>query len=284
MNHSFIYSVDQLLQLADQCTEIPKEFDKYLLKKAFHFGNNYNNKPKWKKKTDVKKSWLVQKGGSTLSGDEKLLAEIKGTLNKISIENYKEMVEQLKKYDVRSANNLTGFVRILFNKALNESHYINIYVQICKSFMQTFIIDPMDDRKYTFRTVLLNTCQESFEKYTSRKEKFDNDEDELRFKAELFGCIKFIGELYNVEIINNEILRSCVLNLISKVNTGDKFTIETLCTLIEVVGDQYNKRDKDSLRKYVNKINSLTNTGIKPRLVFMIEDLMDIAKEREWLK
>lgn len=281
MNKSISYPIDQLLQLADQCTDIPKEFDKYLLKKGFHFGNN---KPKWKKRVDVKKSWLIQKGGSTLSGDEKLLAEIKGTLNKISNENYEEMVEQLRKYDIRSVNNLKGFVRILFNKALNETHYINIYVQICRSFMQTFIIDPLDDRKYTFRTVLLNTCQESFEKYTSRKEKFDNDEEELRFKAELFGCIKFIGELYNVEIINNEILRSCILNLLSKVNTGDKFTIETLCTLIEVVGDQYKKRDNNSLVKYINKVNSLTETGIKPRLVFMIEDLMDIAKEREWLK
>lgn len=283
MSHSVTYSIEKLMSLIDSYNDVPKEFEEYLLKKQnFNtYQKKHSGNSNWRK-IDQKKSWLVQKGGSTLQGDDKLLAKIKGTLNKISNENYQEMINQLQEYEINTLNNLRGFVKILFNKALNESQYINIYVHICETFMKYFIIDPLDDKKYTFRGILLNTCQESFEKYTSKKDKFDDEEEEIIFKGELFGCIRFIGELYNIGIINNEILKSCIVNLLSKVNTNELFTIETLCILIEAVGDEYKKRDGESLKKYLGKINELKNTGIKPRLCFLIEGSLDIAKERGW--
>lgn len=115
--------------------------------------------------------------------------EIKGLLNKITPEKYETIKMQIVKVEF-SERTLRGFIDQVFDKALAEPTFCQIYAQLCADVspeMPVFPVIPANeetgepgrDEIVNFRRELLNKCQIEFEEGTaammavSRREKAD---------------------------------------------------------------------------------------------------------------
>lgn len=157
-----------------------------------------------------------------------------------------------------------------------------------------------------FRKYLLNRCQEDFERgwkakettaaaaaskasedqatkeaNEARDEKAGEKEEELyseeyyaaqKAKRQGLGLVKFIGELFKLQMLTERIMHECIKKLLSNVENPEEEEIESLCKLMTTVGqaldtpkahghiDVYFKRMKDLAR----------STNVTSRMQYML--------------
>lgn len=58
-------------------------------------------------------------------------------LNKLTVDNFDRIVKRMVAIDVVEARTLKGFVKKIFNKALVESIFAELYARLCKELLQT---------------------------------------------------------------------------------------------------------------------------------------------------
>ena len=106
----------------------------------------------------------------------------------------------------------------------------------------------------TFRTLLLNRCQKEFQKDKVDDVVFERKQKELdpaasvterdRLQVELqeakniarrrsIGNIKFIGDLFKLKILTEDIMHRCVVKLLKN---QDQMSFECLCSLLTSIG------------------------------------------------
>jgi len=99
------------------------------------------------------------------------------------------IVEQLVSLDVRDVDELELIISLIFKKALAEPHYCETYanmVFMLKGEMPSFP-NPDGGNDVTFKSILLNVCQNEFENMPrkieiSAEEREQCDQEELKFK------------------------------------------------------------------------------------------------------
>ncbi|KAK9839712.1 hypothetical protein WJX81_007820 [Elliptochloris bilobata] len=109
--------------------------------------------------------------GNTVSDDpeeEKKQKEIKGLLNKITPEKYETIRDKVIATGIDNAKTLRGLIDQVFDKALTEPTFCEIYATLCYDLnkeLPSFQVEDEDGEavQTTFRRVLLNKCQEEFE-------------------------------------------------------------------------------------------------------------------------
>ena len=120
--------------------------------------------------------------------DAKKQRAFKGILNKLTPQTFEKMVELTLELGITAAHHLEGFVDQLFSKALVEPTFCETYAMLCAA-LQTRLVEPSVDgstppkavefekedpgsetgvAKITFKRVLLNKCQEEFERGDAR--------------------------------------------------------------------------------------------------------------------
>ncbi|CAL8464440.1 g3975 [Coccomyxa elongata] len=100
--------------------------------------------------------------------EEKRQKEFKSFLNKITPDNYETILEKIIAVGIDSPGTLQGLIDQVFDKALSEPGFSEIYATLCHDLNQslpTFKDESSEDggQEITFRRVLLNKCQEEFE-------------------------------------------------------------------------------------------------------------------------
>ena len=56
-------------------------------------------------------------------------------LNKLTVDNFDRILKRMVDIDVREARTLRGFVKKIFNKALVESIFAELYARLCKELL-----------------------------------------------------------------------------------------------------------------------------------------------------
>ncbi|KAG8912552.1 hypothetical protein FRC00_004274 [Tulasnella sp. 408] len=166
---------------------------------------------------------------------------------------------------------------------------------------------------HLFRKYLLNICLDNFERGWSRKEsaqaaaalKPANDKtaegpynangengesavysDEyyaLKARRQGLGLVRFIGELFKLQMLTERIMHECIKKLLSKVENPEEEEIESLCKLLTTVGQTLDTpKAKGHMNIYFGRIQMLAanpNIGwrIRPKLVYVIE-----LRKRNW--
>lgn len=302
------YSVEYLLEMASKYMIELEGTEQYIIKK----GHKNWRKPIPKKDNKFKITWLLDKNKTT---DELILSDIQKILNKISDSNSKELIDELLKINISTHDQLNKMVEMLFEKAVLEPSYTGLYANIAKEFIPYYVIDKVIDpnnvsnsnndsnndsdndsdnnndsdsdknitKKYYFRSILVELCKKTLQKYFSIKEQLPmaTDGDHL---SRLNGCISFTGELFNIGLIPSIIITKILQVLKFKFDNNDAYVVDAYTKLFETIGIIYFKEDKKNALNYYNiMIEMKKSTNISKKDKFRIMDTCDIAKKQKWL-
>uniref|UniRef100_K3W8C0 MI domain-containing protein n=1 Tax=Globisporangium ultimum (strain ATCC 200006 / CBS 805.95 / DAOM BR144) TaxID=431595 RepID=K3W8C0_GLOUD len=165
----------------------------------------------------------------------------------------------------------------------------------------------------SFKRILLNACQEEFEKdniYEELEENYkkakaedkittemetDYQEKRMIMKSRMLGNIRFIGELYRKGMLQERIMHECIMKLmgvhvkdgvLTAVHPGDapdEENLESLCKLLSTMGKDLEKKGAQgamaSYFQYLEKI-LLKDKRLCSRINFMIKDVIDLRNNR----
>ena len=195
--------------------------------------------------------YLVESNGEAT--ELTILSQVNCILNKLSISNFDKLSSELLKIEIISDNLLEKIVKSIFNKAIAEPHFGEIYSKLCLCFGNFNI---------QFKRFLLDMCQSEFEKRS-----------ELRQSR---GNIVFIGQLFKAQMISEQIIHSCLGKLIDEPNEEN---IECICKLLEITGSKMKENIDENFRKL--KSISENKLVVDPRHRFMIKDLIEL-RQNNW--
>ena len=157
-----------------------------------------------------------------------------------------------------------------------------------------------------FRKYLVNRCQEDFERGWVAKEataaaaaaKASQDEaakaanqqrekggteevalysDEYyaaqKVKRQGLGLVKFIGELFKLQMLTERIMHECVKKLLGNVENPEEEEIESLCKLLTTVGASLDtQKARAHMDVYFSRMKELTKSqNVSSRMQFMLQ-------------
>jgi len=157
-----------------------------------------------------------------------------------------------------------------------------------------------------FRKYLLNRCQEDFERGWVQKEATaaaaaskatedeaikaaneknkENEDGEValysdeyyaaqKAKRQGLGLVKFIGELFKLQMLTERIMHECVKKLLGNVDNPEEEEIESLCKLLTTVGSILDTHKAHAhMDVYFRRMGELTKSqNVSPRMQFMLQ-------------
>ncbi|GLD97747.1 hypothetical protein PINS_up006444 [Pythium insidiosum] len=228
---------------------------------------------------------------------ESSLKEAKSILNKLSIEKFDKLSDQLIEVAVRSLDVLQGVIDMVIAKAQMEWHFSTMYAELCAKIAQTempaMALDENEvaqDTHKLFRKLLLSRCQKEFEVTPSKEglEELPEDErleKELLLKRATLGHIRFVGELFKQRMLSSRIMHQCVQRLFGDLEAPDEESLECLCKLLTTIGQTLesaprDQAERDFIQQYYALIKQLSGDAkrLSTRVRFMLQDLLDLRK------
>ncbi|XP_077531868.1 eukaryotic translation initiation factor 4 gamma 1-like isoform X6 [Haemaphysalis longicornis] len=239
------------------------------------------------------------------AASEDLYRRVRGILNKLTPQKFQALVEQVRNLEINSEERLNRVIDLVFEKALDEPNFSVPYANMCKhlAMFEVPMANDPEGRMVNFRKLLLLKCQKEFEKDTGddirkaeRLAKIEaaateeerarlNEElldDEKKSKRRSLGNIRFIGELYNLNMLTAPIMFDCLRRLI---NSNDEDSIECLCKLLITIGKELDSAASKGaqLDEYFRKMDQIVKKReVSLRVIFMLQDVMDL-RMRKWV-
>ncbi|KAF0698086.1 Aste57867_11272 [Aphanomyces stellatus] len=125
--------------------------------------------------------WVPMKATSNL---EKVSKQVQSIMNKMTNQKFDVLSAQLSEIDMESLDMLSAVITIIFDKALGEPHFCEMYANLCVrleqhwkvwSFLQ--IVRHDDDDKW-YWTTMSDTDAEVVGPFTTKEELFENAEED----------------------------------------------------------------------------------------------------------
>lgn len=85
---------------------------------------------------------------------------MKAILNKLTLEKFDELFEQLTRCGIATTEHVSILMTEVFAKATTQHHFIEMYAKLCVSLNDWFLNNVKDG---TFKNILLDQCQRAFE-------------------------------------------------------------------------------------------------------------------------
>ncbi|CEM18459.1 unnamed protein product [Vitrella brassicaformis CCMP3155] len=226
--------------------------------------------------------------------------DAKSKLNKLTIEKFEVIAEKLAQQgeQLQSEEELDLFVAIVFEKAVSEPNFSEMYADLCQILRWRSPEFPHEKEKgKTFYRALLNKCQEEFEKLPETKmtlsdedkAKLSSDDQEIKLKKlkdRILGNIKFIGELFLRRLLSAKVVKEVVTSLIGAdaSYSPEELFIECLCKLITTIGSTLESTDagKQLLTHFSSRMKELkAQDKYSKRIKFALQDVLDL-RQNDW--
>ncbi|KAJ7961870.1 Eukaryotic translation initiation factor 4G [Quillaja saponaria] len=131
--------------------------------------------------------------------------------------------------------------RQIFDRAVMEPNFCEMYAGLCFHLAWELPDFSEDNEKITFKRLLLNKCQEEFERgeregwEEGEIEQSEEEREQKRIKARrrMLGNIRLIGELYKKRMLTERIMHECLKKLLGQYQDPDEEDIEALCILMK---------------------------------------------------
>ncbi|XP_065583286.1 eukaryotic translation initiation factor 4 gamma 3-like isoform X1 [Artemia franciscana] len=255
---------------------------------------------------------------------------IRGRLNKLTPENYDKISRNILEMEVNTEERLSAIIQIFFDKAVDDAIYapicsniyIPLYAELCKLMFEKEVLSASGTGKVSFRKLLLDRCQATFEKEKKDEEEIvskqkvlqeaDTEEKKKELQMELneriaktkrimLGNIRFIGELFKLRMLTIKIMNFCILKLLK---SRDEEQLEFLCKLISTIGKTYEEEydakyqravaeskssgkqpqmQRTKLDVYLEEMKKLNQSeDLSSRIRFMLMDVLDL-KQNRWV-
>lgn len=250
---------------------------------ATYYNNNKNNIVKknthWKKvETKQEENWIIAKKFNQ-TDDDKLYAQFRSILNKLSESNFNDLAQELTSLEIIRQDHLAKLAEFIFDKAIIEPKFSVMYAKLAKELSGYCVKE--DDKTVYFRELLINKCQTMFNECIS----YDPTAlgKKLITKEISIGCMTFIGELYNHDLLTTKIINSCFLLLLMKAEQNKNFIVDSINTLMKTVGQLFNVKSKPEATIIFDKIGSLVKSNKLPNKdKFALMDLLDLKTKHKW--
>lgn len=233
-------------------------------KKKYYDNYDKNKKRNYKKPFQQKQVnvVLIEKRRNR-DDDEKIMVEMRSILNKISVDNMEKMSDKILLINIPSLEILKFLCELLFEKAIVEHKYSELYATISKKFLE------IKYENITLRKLLLDMCQQTFIK-------FINLEYPDTFK--LKGFIKYLGELYCAGIFFESLSLQCIKMMINSVKENKKGIIMMMCVYLRTILDKFKNTTLFlAVIKSVVELKSIQGIELKEK--FAIMDFEDLIKK-----
>ena len=242
------------------------------------------NKSTWKKTNTFmnrqmpRSNWLLDKK-NTQDDDEKLYSIFRSLLNKLTDKNLDELSDELINSDIQEREHLEKLVDFVFHKSITESNFATLYAILSKKLIGLYV--KCDDKKVYFRELLIKKCQNMFVECISI-DTLDELSPNFKRKSEVLGCVMYVGELYNQNLLTDKIINSCFKLIFAHIELKKIFIIDILCTFIKTVGKKFSKSSPNDTKIIFNNLSNLKDSkAIELKEKFAIMDLIDM-KNKEW--
>mmetsp|Transcript_9337 Transcript_9337/g.11288 ORF Transcript_9337/g.11288 Transcript_9337/m.11288 type:complete len:1040 (+) Transcript_9337:242-3361(+) len=256
------------------------------------------------KKTEVK----LAPDGSEILDSEDIERKVKSLLNKLTLEMFEPITDDILKLANQSkwednAKTVREIISLTFAKACDEPYWSSMYAQFCAK-MCTQMSDEIKDVNICLkngefakggdlaRRILLTTCQTEYEKGWTDKLPTNADgtplepemmSDEYYIMAAAkrrgLGLVKFIGHLYILNMLNDQVILLCLRDQSSNTKDPSEDSLENLTQLVNTVGARLETTDKNrAVLNFVfdNIQTILDNCKLSSRIKFMLMDLQDL--------
>lgn len=234
-------------------------------------------------KTEVKlreaeNAWkpsFLQKNVASNDKDDaaELYKQVRLILNKLTAQNFGIMSEQFHNLKIDTKEKLVEVIDLVFNKAVNEPSFSEGYAKLSQYLSHcSRQIDSSSSEQAYFKRTLINKCQFEFERHVANKNtteaalapllekmklcaknadangvaeiKAQIAEEESNLRRRLVSTVRFIGELYKLDMLTTNIMNKCISVLIREATTGGSPSnanqanekLECLCKLLTTVG------------------------------------------------
>lgn len=255
----------------------------------------------WKPKHLVGEIALTEEEKKT----EDLFKRFRSILNKLTPENFMVLVSQVNGLNIDSVIRLDGCIDLVFEKAISEPNFSVAYAQMCKEIGVIYVPTDEDKQKINFKTKLILQCQKEFSKHSSDNKtdlkdaskmdespeldkaeemKLQHEEEIRKMRHRAVGTVRFIGELYKIDMLNARIMHQCVKLLLGN---EDEESLECLCKLLTTIGGklELSSTKNTDFSKYFEQLLKIvqrkSNIKVSSRIRFMIQDLIDL-KNNKW--
>lgn len=196
--------------------------------------------------------------------DEGLYKKVEDILSQLTPHNFQMLGERITNLNINTKESLEGVVDLIFEKAVDEPSSPIVYANLCKCLaLMKVPVGNTENNYVPFRKVLLNKCQKEFESSIvdevgktqrskdvesaeTEEKKTDLDHDyldvESKAKRRYLGNVRFIGELFKLNMLTVNIIHDCLKELLIQ---EAEHPLECLCCLLSIVG-----RDLDAGRNH----------------------------------
>ncbi|KAL9004761.1 MAG: hypothetical protein Q9188_002445 [Gyalolechia gomerana] len=251
-------------------------------------------------------------GGDNHLAPDVVQRKVKSNLNKMTPNNFDKIADQILAIAAQSKDETDGrtlrqVIQLTFGKATDEAHWAEMYAQFCKRMLESMSPEIKDesilDKKgevvtggALFRKYLLTRCQTEFEQgwKVNLPEKPEGETEEAAMLSDEYyaaaaakrrglGLVRFIGELYKLNMLTERIMHECVKKLVDYEGTPDEAEVESLTSLLKTIGANLDSSEKGHqlMDIYFSRINVMIETPNLPsRLKFMLMDIGDLRKKR----
>ncbi|KAE8729017.1 Eukaryotic translation initiation factor 4G, putative isoform 2 [Hibiscus syriacus] len=130
--------------------------------------------------------------GKVAGEEESKQRQLKAILNKLTPQNFEKLFEQVKTVNIDNAATLGRVISQIFDKALMEPTFCEMYADFCYHLAGVLPDFSEKNEKITFKRLLLNKCQEEFERGEREQEEANKVEQEGEAKQSEEGREKRI--------------------------------------------------------------------------------------------
>jgi translation initiation factor 4G len=234
--------------------------------------------------------------GKISDQEEAKQRQLKGILNKLTPQNFEKLFAQVKEVNIDSVATLNGVISQIFDKALMEPTFCEMYANFCFHLAGALPDFSEDNKKITFKRLLLNKCQEEFERGEREEAEADKTEEDgeikqtteereakrIRARRRMLGNIRLIGELYKKRMLTERIMHECIKKLLGNYEDPDEENIEALCKLMSTIGEMIDHpKAKEHMDAYFDIMHKLsTSQKLSSRVRFMLRDSIDLRKNK----
>lgn len=207
------------------------------------------------------------------NSDESLYRSVRGVLNKLTPEKFDVLLQQMCSFNIDTMAKLNGVIELVFEKAIDEPNFSVAYARLCRSVSDKWLAGDAADEataaantehQVQFRKTLITKCQiefnnhvdtssamslklEPFRKNIAECQDLDQkadlvaqmEDEERKLRRRSTGTVRFIGELYKIDMLTSKIMVWCV-SILLNAQTEDK--LECLCKLLATVGKKLETR------------------------------------------
>jgi len=172
----------------------------------------------------------------------------------------------------------------VMEKATTQHHFIDMYAQFCSHLHEWFVENKVsNDKNSSFKRLLLNECQGSFEKYLGPIDVAHLEGEalvaaQLKYKLTMLGNIKFVGALLQKKMLASSVLIGVSEELISEPSSPE--ALETLASFLTSVGGAFDREDWSHHKRFnvvFEKMQKkIKDKSVPARVRFLIQDVVDL--------